>query len=87
MFHDGGTRHADPPVPDFQRGRTRRLPFGVDPRDTQAPARITPQLRDSSLGHARGHSSRYAGDRSLLAAKAHAAACKQMPETDWLEVE
>ena len=74
MFHDGGTRHADPPVPDFQRGRTRRLPLGVDPRDPQAPARVTPRLRDSSLGHARGHSSRCARDRSLLAAKAHAAA-------------
>ena len=74
MFHDGGACHANPAVSDFQRGRTRRLPLGVNPRDPQAPARVTPQLRDSSLGHAGGHSSRCARDRSLLAAKAHAAA-------------
>ena len=61
VFHDGGTRHADPPVPDFERGRICRLLFGVDPRDVQVPARVTPRLRDSSLGHAGGHSSRCAG--------------------------
>ena len=49
------TRHADPPVPDFQRGRTCRLPFGVDPHDAQVPPRVSPRLRNLSLGHAGGY--------------------------------